>query len=213
MKFRFVEPLSPSATLTGPVRSHARSSSVMVPSPLKLVGSVTEFVRATIWILTVSSGSSVLSPSTSTVIVLLVSPAANVKVRGLTVVAPIDLKSVPEVAVDCAVTSPYATSTCRLFAVLRLTVKFMFVEPVSPSITVGESMETIDVSSSVIVPVPVPMPAPMRAAKGGKAPLNCATTVSCASSSVSPCTATATVLLVSPALKRSVTRLFSKDVV
>ena len=84
----------------------------------------------------------------------------------------------------------------------------MFVEPVSPSTTVGESMETSDVSSSVIVSVPVLALELIVVEKTGKAPLNPTTTVSSSSSSVSPCTATDTVLLVSPALKRSVIRLF-----
>ena len=93
----------------------------------------------------------------------------------------------------------------------------MFVEPVSPSVTLGESMATPDVSSSVIVIVPMLLLLLLlestRAAKGGKAPLNRATTVSSSSSSVSPRTATDTVLLVSPALKRSVIRLFCQGVV
>ena len=100
----------------------------------------------------------------------------------------------PKVAVDKVRFTPQASSTCLLFAVLRLTVKVMSFEPLSPSATLGELMVTFDVSSSVIVPVPVPVP--IRAPLRKETPLNCATTVSSGSSRVSPCTATVTVLLV-----------------
>ena len=144
------------------------------------------FVAPPRLIITVSSASSSVSPVTDTVIVLLVSPGANVKVPGLNVV-----KSVPEVAVPLQYV--YCTVTCLPLAALRLTVKFMFVEPVSPSVTLGELMDMIGGSSSSVI-VPVPVPVPIVAPK--PTPLNPTTTVSSGSSSVSPCTATVIVLLV-----------------
>ena len=77
-----------------------------------------------------------------------------------------------------------------------------FVEPLSPSATLGESIESVGVaSSSVIVPVPVPTVLDMAAFVGL---LNVTTTVSFASSSVSPSAATLKVWLVVPAAKVSV---------
>ena len=65
--------------------------------------------------------------------------------------------------------------------------------------SVAPPRAAVTTSSSMIVPVPVAVP---RAAF--TAPLRLTTTVSFSSSSVSPVTDTATVLLVSPAAKVSV---------
>ena len=81
-----------------------------------------------------------------------------------------------------------------MLVALRLTVKVMFVEPLSPSFTLGESMETESASSFLIVPIPVPVPMSTPAPK--ESPLNRTTTVSSGSGVLSPCTATVTVLLV-----------------
>ena len=80
-----------------------------------------------------------------------------------------------------------------------VTVNTRFTEPLSPSVTLGESIENFK-SSSVIVPVPlaVAMPAPPVAL------LSEITTVSFASTAVSPVTGTVIVLLVSPAANVSV---------
>ena len=73
-------------------------------------------------------------------------------------------------------------------------------EPLSPSVTLGESIETVGApSSSVIVPVPVAVPVVAFAAL-----LNVTTTVSSASSAVSPVTDTSKLRLVVPAANVSV---------
>ena len=74
-----------------------------------------------------------------------------------------------------------------------------FVEPLSPSVTLGESMETVTPSSLTIVPVPVAVEIVAFAAL-----LSIATTVSFGSSSVSPVTDTSKVWLVVPIAKVSV---------
>ena len=109
----------------------------------------------------------------------------------------------PEVAVPVPA-SAYSTVTCLWNAALRLTVKVMLVVPLSPSVALAEPMDRVGsgVSSSVIVPVPVPTSS--RALK--ESPLNATSTVSSDSASVSPCTASVTVLRVCPGLKVSLTR-------
>ena len=87
-----------------------------------------------------------------------------------------------------------------MLALLRVSVNVRFVEPLSPSVTLGESMDTVGVpSSSVIVPVPVAVETAAFAAL-----LSVTTTVSSASSVVSPVTDTLKVWLVAPAAKVSV---------
>ena len=98
---------------------------------------------------------------------------------------------------------PKITRVLRLAAGFRVTVKFMFVEPLSPSVTVGELIENVgvDVSSSLMVPVPllavVDSPAP-------DALLRAITTVSSDSAVMSPVTATVIVWLVVPAANVSI---------
>ena len=80
---------------------------------------------------------------------------------------------------------------------LRLTVKVRVAVPLSPSVTLGESMDATGVpSSSVMVPVPVPAAMVAFAALP-----SVSTTVSFDSSVVSEVTETEKVLLVSPATK------------
>ena len=75
-----------------------------------------------------------------------------------------------------------------------------FVVPLSPSVTLGESIDSVGApSSSMIVPVPVAV-----AIVAPVAPLRVTTTVSTDSSSVSPVTDTSKVRLVVPAAKVSV---------
>ena len=82
-------------------------------------------------------------------------------------------------------------------AELRETVNSSVVEPLSPSPTPGESMETVGVvSSSVIVPVPVEI---ARAAFSGFSSVT--TTVSSGSLAKSPVTETVMLFVVSPAAK------------
>ena len=77
-----------------------------------------------------------------------------------------------------------------------------FVVPLSPSVTLGESIDSVGASSSsVIVPVPVPAVFDTAAFVGL---LSSTTTVSFDSSSVSPVTDTSKVRLVVPAAKVSV---------
>ena len=81
VKVRSAEPLSPSVTLGASIESEgSSSSSVIVPVPLPAVADTVAFVGLLRATTTVSSGSSVVSPVTDTVTVLLVSPAANVSV-------------------------------------------------------------------------------------------------------------------------------------
>ena len=91
---------------------------------------------------------------------------------------------------------PNTTLTLCVTASLRLTVKVMFVEPLSPSFTVGELTESIDLSSSLMVPVPLLAVVDSVALVGL---LRVTTTVSCDSYVVSPVTDTVIVPLVSPA--------------
>ena len=77
-----------------------------------------------------------------------------------------------------------------------------FVVPLSPSVTLGESIDSVGASSSsVIVPVPVPAVFDMAAFVGL---LRDTTTVSFDSSRTSPSTDTSKVWLVVPAAKVSV---------
>ena len=79
MNVRSVDPLSPSVALGESTESDgAASSSVIVPVPVAVP--ITAFVGPLNRTATVSFGSSVVSPRTDTVIVLLVSPAENVNV-------------------------------------------------------------------------------------------------------------------------------------
>ena len=96
---------------------------------------------------------------------------------------------------------PNITSTRCVLDALRLTVKFMFVEPLSPSATVGELTDTVSPSSSLIVPVPLPAVDDTVALVGL---LRVTTTVSCDSWFVSPVTDTAIVWLVVPGANVSV---------
>ena len=98
---------------------------------------------------------------------------------------------------------PKTTATFRLLAGFRLTVKFMFVEPLSPSVTVGELTESVGVveSSSRMVPVPLPAVADSVAFVGL---LRVTTTVSSDSLVPSPVTDTVIVWLVVPAANVSV---------
>ena len=97
-------------------------------------------------------------------------------------------------------TSAYCTVTCWPLAALNLTVNVRFVEPLSPSVTLGESIDSVGrSSSSVIVPVPLTVEIVAFAAL-----LRVTTTVSFDSSSVSPVTDTLKVWLVVPAVKVSV---------
>ena len=74
--------------------------------------------------------------------------------------------------------------------------------PGAPSVTRGESMDSVGASSSsVTVPVPAPAPGAMEAFTGA---LNVTATVSSGSSATSPMTVTSIVRLVSPAAKVSV---------
>ena len=100
----------------------------------------------------------------------------------------------PDVAVPPVI--PNTTLTFRPLAGFRLTVNVRFVEPLSPSVTLGEFTDSIGRSSSRIVPVPLPADDDTVAFVGL---LNCTTTVSLDSYVVSPVTDTVIVLLVSPA--------------
>ena len=105
----------------------------------------------------------------------------------------------PEVAVPPPL-SAYLTVTCFPLAALKVTLNSRFADPLLPSVTLGDEIDRLGgSSSSVIVPVPVAveMVAP-------EAALSCTCTVSPGSSRVSPCTATVTVLVVSPAANDSV---------
>ena len=92
VKFTFVEPLSPSATVTARgvaivnVGVPVVSSSRMVPVPLLAVADSPAPVALLRAITTVSSASRVVSPVTNTVIVWLVVPAANVSIPAVTAV-------------------------------------------------------------------------------------------------------------------------------
>ena len=95
---------------------------------------------------------------------------------------------------------PSFTVTCLPLAGLRVTVNVRFVEPLSPSVTRGELTDSVGIPSlSVIVPVPLTVEIVAFVA-----PLRVTTTVSFASSSVSPVTDTSKVWLVVPAVKVSV---------
>ena len=84
VKSRCACPLSPSATLGLSIPTvGAASSSVIVPTPVEAEPSVA-LPGALSVSRTVSSGSSVVSPFTRTVAVLLVSPTANVSVVSVT---------------------------------------------------------------------------------------------------------------------------------
>ena len=78
-KLMVTVPLSPSVTLAEPIETVGNASSsviVPVPVPVKMVA----FVGLLSFTLTVSSASSSVSPLTVTAMLLLVSPAAKVKV-------------------------------------------------------------------------------------------------------------------------------------
>ena len=95
--------------------------------------------------------------------------------------------------------SAYCTVTCWPLAALSVAVNVSVVEPLSPSVTLGESMEMVTLSSLTIVPVPVAVEIVAFAAL-----LRVTMTVSSASSSVSPVTDTLKVWLVVPTGKVSV---------
>ena len=84
-------------------------------------------------------------------------------------------------------------------AALNVTVKFMVVEPLSPSFTLGEEIDSVGGSSSSVM-APVPTPAVLEIAAFA-ALLRLTRMVSSTSSVASPVTNTAMVLLVSPAAK------------
>ena len=89
-----------------------------------------------------------------------------------------------------------STVTSHPVSSLKVTVNVRFLEPLSPSVTLGELIDSDGLSSSVIVPVPVSVPiVPLSA------PLRITTTVSSSSGSVSPVTATLKVFSVSPGSK------------
>ena len=94
------------------------------------------------------------------------------------------------------VPSAQSTVTCWVLDLFRVAVKVRFVEPLSPSVTLGELMETVTPSSLTIVPVPVAAEIVAFAALP-----SVTTTVSFGSSSVSPVTDTLKVWLVVPAAK------------
>ncbi len=89
----------------------------------------------------------------------------------------------------------------RLPAADSDTVKSRSTSPLSPSDTLGLSIDSMGTSSSVIVPTPVVFEESSAALLGS---LSVTRTVSSASSRVSPATDTAIVLLVSPAANVSV---------
>ena len=96
--------------------------------------------------------------------------------------------------------SAYCTVICFPLSALSVTVNVKSFDPLFPSVTLGELIETVGApSSSVIVPVPVAVPIVAFPAL-----LSVATTVSSASSSVSPVTDTSKVWLVVPAANVSV---------
>ena len=98
------------------------------------------------------------------------------------------------------VPSAQSTVTCRPLAALNVAVNVRFVEPLSPSVTLGELIDSVGVASlSVIVPVPVPAEIVAFVAL-----LRATTTVSFGSSRTSPVTDTLKVWLVVPAAKVSV---------
>ena len=80
-----------------------------------------------------------------------------------------------------------------------MTTNWRSAEPLSPSVTLGDEIDSPEASSLVMVPVPVPV-----AMDALEAALSCTCTVSSDSLSVSPCTATVTVFAVSPAANVSV---------
>ena len=86
--------------------------------------------------------------------------------------------------------------TCCGLAGVSETVKTRFVEPLSPSSTLGESSESTGASSFVIVPVPVAVPMAAFTAR-----LSVTRTVSLASAAVSPRTETVMSPEVAPAAK------------
>ena len=96
---------------------------------------------------------------------------------------------------------PNITLICWELAAVRVTAKVMFVEPLSPSVTVGELTETFSPSSSLILPVPDAATSDSDALVGL---LRATTTVSCDSCAVSPVTDTVIVLVASPAANVSV---------
>ena len=183
-------PLSPSVTLAEPIETVGNASSsviVPVPVPVKMVA----LVGLLNFTATVSFGSSKVSPFTVTAMLLVVSPAAKVKVPEVSA-----SKSVPEVAVP-VVASAYFTVTCLPLAALSVTEKLMATVPLSPSVTLAAPIEIVGAASlSVIVPMPVPVE--IVALVGL---LSFTATVSSGSSIVSPLTVTAMLLVVSPAAK------------
>ena len=91
--------------------------------------------------------------------------------------------------------SAYPTVTRLPLAALSVTRNVRAAAPPSPSVTLGELIDSVGApSSSVIVPVPVPAEMVAFAAL-----LNATTTVSSSSSVVSPVTNTVTLRLVTPA--------------
>ena len=95
--------------------------------------------------------------------------------------------------------SAYSTVTALGLAGLSVTTNCRSAEPLSPSVTLGDEIDSPEPSSLVIVPVPV-----AEAIEALEAPLSCTSTVSADSWSVSPLTATVTVFAVSPAANVSV---------
>ena len=88
-----------------------------------------------------------------------------------------------------------------MLAGLSVTVNVIVVDPVSPSVTLGESIDRVGISLSVMVPVPV---AVEIGVPEGVGLLIVTRTVSSCSATSSPVTEISMVLLVSPALKVSV---------
>ena len=98
--------------------------------------------------------------------------------------------------------SAYRTVTCCPLAGLKVTVNVRFFDPLSPSVTLGESIDNVGTPSlSVIVPVPVPAVVETAAFVGA---LSDTRTVSFDSSRTSPVTDTLKVSLVVPAANVSV---------
>ena len=91
--------------------------------------------------------------------------------------------------------------TCWLLAGFNVTVNVIVDDPVSPSVTLGESIDRLGVSLSNIVPVPV---AVAIGVPDGFGLLSVICIVSLASVVLSPVTETEIVLLVSPTAKVSV---------
>ena len=101
------------------------------------------------------------------------------------------------------VRSSHSTRTCPLLAGDSVTVNVISVVPEFPSATRGESIVSVGVSSSSMVPRPTSIPETTTTPDGVGA-LNCRSMVSSDSTVASPVTVTDTVWLVTPAAKVSV---------